>query len=486
MTGAPFKNFLKNAALLRSEKGALAIQVLIFSGITIILLSGFVVLMDIHLKLLRRDADNFAAFAIAEAGIEYYRWHLAHAPNDYRDGTGQSGPYVHDYRDKDGNLIGRFSLDITPPPTGSTVVAIQSTGKLSGNQEIEKVIRVQMGIPSFAKYAAALNANVRFGEGTEVFGEIHSNGGIRFDGLAHNIVASALTSYDDPDHSGGNEFGVHTHLAPTDPLPPTAVPVRTDVFEAGRQFPVPALDFAGITQTLSDIKADAQSAGFYAAPSGSGYYGYEVVLNTNDTFDLYKVSGLYVQGGCSNYLGQSGWGTWSVRTRSLVGNYPIPSNGLIFLEDNAWVRGQVNGARVTIASARFPDNPATRSSISVASDLLYSNYDGSDAVALIAQKDINIGMVSDTDLRVDAALVAQNGRVGRFYYSGGCSPYNVRSVITAYGIIVSNQRYGFAYTDGTGYQTRNLIYDSNLLYNPPPSFPLASDSYGNLSWEEIK
>ncbi|MBI5147889.1 MAG: hypothetical protein HZA37_01935 [Parcubacteria group bacterium] len=483
MTSARFKNITS----FRSERGALAIQVLIFSGITIILLSGFVVLMDIHLKLLRRDADNAAAFAIAEAGIEYYRWHLAHAPADYQDGTGQSGPYVHDYRDKDGNLIGQFSLNITPPPVGSTVVVIQSTGKLSGNQEIEKIIKVKMGIPSFAKYAAALNANVRFGEGTEVFGEIHSNGGVRFDGLAHNIVSSALISYDDPDHDGANEFGVHTHLSPTDPLPPASVPVRTDVFEAGRQFPVPALDFAGITQTLSTIKADAQSGGFYAASSGSGYYGYDVVLKTNDTFDLYKISRLYSPtSGCSNSNNQDGWGLWSIRTESLVGNYPIPANGLIFLEDNAWVRGQIDGARVTIASARFPDNPATRSSITVNADLLYSNYNGSDVIALIAQKDINIGFRSDTDLRVDAALVAQNGRVGRFYYSSSCTTYYTRNSIVSYGIIVSNQRYGFAYTDGTGYQTRSLIYDSNLLYNPPPSFPLASDSYGNLSWEEIK
>ncbi|MEK7520547.1 MAG: hypothetical protein AAB560_00515, partial [Patescibacteria group bacterium] len=118
MKNARLKNILKITPPLRSERGALAIQVLIFSGITIILLSGFVVLMDVHLKLLRHDADNAAAFAIAEAGIEYYRWHLAHAPADYQDGTGQDGPYVHDYRDKDGKVIGQFSLSITPPPVG--------------------------------------------------------------------------------------------------------------------------------------------------------------------------------------------------------------------------------------------------------------------------------------------------------------------------------------------------------------------------------
>ena len=100
-------------------------------------------------------------------------------------------------------------------------------------------------------------------------------------------------------------------------------------------------------------------------------------------------------------------------------------------------------------------------------------------------------MVSSDTLRIDAALIAENGRIGRYYYQppgGGnhCSPYHVRTQITTYGMIGSNQRYGFAYTDGTGYQTRNIIYDTNLLYGPPPSFPLTADFYQTISWDEIQ
>jgi hypothetical protein len=51
-------------------------------------------------------------------------------------------------------------------------------------------------------------------------------------------------------------------------------------------------------------------------------------------------------------------------------------------------------------------------------------------------------------------------------------------------MIATNQRYGFAYTDGTGYLIRNLNYDGSLLYGPPPSFPLTSDQYVTLTWEE--
>ena len=170
----------------------------------------------------------------------------------------------------------------------------------------------------------------------------------------------------------------------------------------------------------------------------------------------------------------------------------MPTNGIFFFEDDLWVRGQIDGQRVTVASGFFPDNATTRTSITLNDNLLYTKYDGTDVLALIAQNNINIGMVASTTLRIDAAVIAQNGRVGRYYYrapGGGsqrCSPYHTRSSITSYGMIGTNQRYGFAYTDGTGYQTRNLVYDANLLYGPPPGFPLTSDSYQIVSWEEVK
>lgn len=467
------------------QRGQLSLQVLIISAVAIIILSGLVLWADTAVRSAYRQADRSVAFAIAEAGIEYYRWHLAHAAQDFKDGTGQAGPYTHNYYNKDGVQIGQFILDITPPVVGSTIVTVKSTGKLTLNPNVQKILQVRMAIPSFAKYAAVLNAIVRFGEGTEVFGPIHSNGGIRFDGLAHNLVTSAVSSYDDPDHSGANEFGVHTHLAPVDPLPPGAVPNRPDVFMTGRQFPVPAVDFSGITQTLSQIKTNAQASGFYRGPSGSK--GYEIVFKTNDTFDLYRVNTVTSPpGGCSNSLSQDGWGTWTVNTRTLLGNYANPGNGLIFLEDDAWARGSISTARVTVAAAAFPDNPSTRKSITVNTNLVYTNYDGQDVLSLIAQKNINIGLTSDDVLRVDAALMAQNGRVGRYYYSSSCGSAYKRSTITSYGMIGSSQRYGFAYTDGTGYQIRNLNYDPNLLYGPPPSFPLTADYYTQISWSELQ
>jgi len=471
------------------NKGYILIQVIVFGSIAVYLLSALVGWTAVNIKAGRQAINREKSLQIAEAGIDYYRWHLAHAPTDFQDGTGGPGPYIHDFRDKDGNIIGQFSLDITPPPLGSTLVVVKSTGNVIGDTPLPREIVVQFAKPSIAKYAAVANAAMRFGEGTEVFGPIHSNGGIRFDGLAHNVVSSAVASYDDPDHAGGNEFGVHTHVNPVDPLPPAAAPSRPDIFEVGRQFPVPSVDFSGITADLAQMKSDAQTNGFYRPSAGA--LGYHLVLRTDDTFDLYQATSLLNSpSGCTNSANQSGWGTWSIQNQNLIGNFPFPANGIIFLEDDIFVDGQINSGRLTIVAAFLPDNPPFRKNIIVNNDLLYTNYDGSDVIGLIAQGSVHVGMVSEDDLRIDAALIAQNGRVGRYYYrppGGGsqrCSPNHARQTITLWGMIATNQRYGFSYTDGTGYQTRNLNYDGSLLYGPPPSFPLTSDQYITLSWEE--
>lgn len=478
------------------KRGLILVNALVFGTVAAIVISGLVAYGTAVVQSSRQLVGREQAFQIAEAGINYYRWHLAHAPTDYYDGnasTTSPGPYTHSFYDKDNNQVGQFNLTITPPPVGSTVVRIKSEGIYFGqNGNISRSVQVSLAIPSLAKFAVAANNVMRFGAGTEVFGPIHSNDGIRFDGVAHNLITSAKSTYIDPDSDACtvNSWAVHTCVSPSDPVPPTAVPNRTDVFAAGRSFPVPTIDFAGMTTDLSQIKTNAQSAGRYFAPSGS--QGYRILLKTNDTFEIYRVTALTnPSNACSNSAAQAadqdGWGTWSVRTQSYIGTYAIPANGLIFVEDHVWVEGTINTARVTIASARFPDSSSTRTSITVNNPLRYTNTDGTDSVALIAQNNINVGLVSSSTLQIDGAVIAQNGRVGRYYYNNSCTNY-LRTALTLYGMIATNKRYGFAYGSGpsSGYATRNIIYDGNLLYAPPPSFPLTSNQYQIVSWDEVR
>jgi hypothetical protein len=201
------------------------------------------------------------------------------------------------------------------------------------------------------------------------------------------------------------------------------------------------------------------------------------------------------------------WGTWTIN--GLVGSnqagasetmingtnadhsWPIPSNGVIFVDDNVWVDGTINNARVTVVSGIIGASSANSyTNITINTNLKYTNTDGSDVIGLIAQGNINAGMVSDDTYEIDGALVAENGRVGRFYYNSHCTlnsvDYSQRSSLTLEGMIATAIRYGFAYSDGTGYDIRNINYDGNLLYGPPPSFPQATNQYQVIEWQQVR
>lgn len=479
----------------KQKSGLILLNTLVFGSIAVIIIVALSSWFTVTYRGSRLVVEEETAFHIAEAGVEYYRWHLAHAPQDFTDGNpvGTPQPYVHDFLDKDGEKIGEFQLKITAPLAGSTLVTVESKGVLEGS-DVSKTVRVQLVKPTFAKYAFISNEEIRLGEGTEVFGAIHSNKGVRFEGFAHNLVTSAQLTYDDPDHSGPKEWGVHTHLDPVDPLPPIALPDRFDVFQSGREVGVPAIDFDGLTSTMADLKSKAQSNGRYHGSSGKS--GYNLVLRDNNTYQLYRVDSLRnTSTTCNNALGQPGWGSWSINKRVFIGTYQMPTNGVIFLEDHTWVEGKIKNNKLTIAVARFPEAPGQFRNIILNKDLKYTKYDGSDVIGLIAQGDISVGMYSDDNLDIDAAMIAKNGRIGRYYYrpptiSGtrsvaGCSPYHHRGEINVYGMIGTNERYGFGYTDNTGYKNRNIVYDVNLLYNSPPEFPLTADQYEIISWVEL-
>ncbi len=485
-----------------NRKGNILLSVLIFASIAVTVIIGLTNWGATMLKSIRTVAQKEQAFQIAEAGADYYQWHLAQYPSDYKDGTATSGPYVHNFYDKNGNLLGNYSLTITPPLPGSTVVKIVSVGTLA-TSTISKRIQKTLAIPSLAKFAVVANENLRFGDGTEVFGPIHSNGGIRFDGIAHNLMTSAMATYTDPD-SGIKQWGVYTTSGVDDPTPAVGpVNNRPDVFIAGRQFPVPSSDFAGMTLGLAQLQALAQPAAGGKEWSRSNKEGYQIIFKVTNgvtSYDIYKVNNLQaVPNGCGTDATASAqkngpkyfqWGTWSIKSpinnnRTLLGNYPIPSNGVIFVNDHVWVEGTINNARVTIAAGIIGNSDPTKdANITVNNDLRYTNYDGRDSIGLIAQGNINVGMVSADVLRIDAALVAEKGRVGRFYYNNSCTNSS-RSSLTLYGMIATFLRYGFAYTDNTGYDIRNIIYDNNLLYGPPPSFPQATNQYEVISWQQL-
>ena len=180
MTEFQFQNFNKN------EQGAILPALLIIGASFVIVIYGLLFVLTLQFDFARRQVASERALNIAEAGIEYYRWHLAHDPDDYQDGTGGPGPYVHDYLDPQGASIGQFSLQIDPPSAGSTIVTIRSTGESSEFPTVRRTIKVQYGTPSFAEFAFLSNGSYWYGTGSVVNGKVHSNNGIRMDGGYRN------------------------------------------------------------------------------------------------------------------------------------------------------------------------------------------------------------------------------------------------------------------------------------------------------------
>lgn len=459
---------------------ALAYGLIIMASVSIILTS-ILTFVTSQIKNSFYTNAKEQSFQIAESGIHFYKWYLAHNTDgrttqqiqafwDSGTALGVGTTYEADYTDPStGTVVGRYRIEVTPPTQGSTVAIAKSTGWTTKYPANTRTIQVRFRRPSWSEWSVLANDFMRFGEGTEVYGKLHSNQGIRFDGVAHNLVTSSVATFNDPDHNGGNEFGVHTHDSPEDPLPPAAVPARTDVFEAGREFPTVSKDFNGVLGDLAYMKSEAQ-----AGVNGSRYFdssnqGRHIILRTDGTFDIRTVRSFNSStNNINNY--QGGWST-----------YAIPDNGVIFVEGHVWLEGAIDGERVTIAAANLQSSALK--SVFIGNDITYTNYDGTDVIGVLAQNDVEIIRDSETDLRVDAALVAAQGRVGRANYGSSDN----KDVITVFGAIVTNERYGFAWTNGTqswGYTTRNLYYDNQLLYGPPPYFPTGTQ-YSIDLWEEL-
>ncbi|PIT86540.1 MAG: hypothetical protein COU33_02560, partial [Candidatus Magasanikbacteria bacterium CG10_big_fil_rev_8_21_14_0_10_43_6] len=440
-------------AYARNKKGSSLIYILVFGSVaTMIIISGVATYALFEHQASNRKHARDMSFHIAEAGIDYYRWHLAHNPTDFQDGTGQPGPYVHEYVDKNGTNIGFFSLEIDPPLAGSTVATIRSTGWVNWQPQTTRTIQVRAGFPALTDYTFLTNANMNFSFTTEVHGQVHSNGGIRFDGTSDSWVKSARDRYQ---YENQQHDGVWGGGGP----------------RAFWNFPVPAIDFNAITADLGAIRDSADDGGIHL--NSSGDEGWHVVFNGNN-FDLFRVTDVdcYPGSGRWRFNRWNGWfwdGTtycYDVGAEVFVANHQIPENGAVFIEDNTWVEGQVDG-RVTVGVGRFPVQ-APYETIYIQGNLTYAERSSDDVTGLLAQGDIIVPHDVPDTMTIDAALLSQFGVISRPYYDS-----DLKTLANVFGSQISYAGGGWKWTNGwgnviSGFVNTNHTYDANLSYYPPP------------------
>lgn len=475
------------------------------------------------------------AFNIAEAGLNYYLWHLNHNATDYRDGNCSPvtpdpalgyGPCDHNYVDANGVNEGTYAIYVNPQSNGSTIATVRSIGRIA-NTNIKRTVQAQIGSPSFASYAVASDSALWFGNTESADGPVESNQGVRMDGPSNSTVSSANATYVPPYSLGGDgstsQPGVWCSTTVTSPV---NCNTRS---KSAWIYPVPQIDFNQVASSLCTMKKVAFAANSATAslatqsnackqvptartssylPQRSKSYsltkGYLIALNTNGTYNLYYVNGENDQ--ATPY-------TSALTLQSVATNVTIPSSGVIFAEDNVWVLSNPTyHGRVTVAAGKLASGSSSSyANIVIAGPLLYSTKNGSDAIGLVAQNSVIVAPYAPPssgsfNFEIDGALLAETGEV---WYPGSyrTNPYkctrgwtSANQQLLFYGSVATRQTWTWTWLDGgspcgdaaydsvngyiSGVENNTTQYDYNLQYAPPPSYPLTS-GYNILSWREI-
>ena len=476
-----------------SERGSIMLLVIIFGGIfftMLVALSSFVLVGNRAQEVAHARAE---AFGIAEAGLEYYRWFLSHFPGNITNGTGQNGPFVVPYNDPEGGTVGTYTLSIVGNSACGAVQSIEVTSKGIPNDDpsVSSTLSARYSAPSVAAYSYIVGSSVWAGADRVINGPYHSNGGVRMDGTANAPVSSSLSTW-----NCTSNFG----CSPTQPSAPGVVG------SGGNQnlwtYPTPQVDFAGIAANFSTLKSTAATSGIYLPQYSSGNVkgaaykkGYHLIFNSNSTVtvkrvtSINKLTNVYPVDGSSGYTDDY----TKINNETLYQTYALPSDcSLIFVEDNTWVEGIVNG-KVTVVAAGVVDT-SFKPDIVLRGNITYASMDGTDGLTVIGAKNILIAPDSPQNMTLNGIFVAQSGAFGRNYYyypSGGCNgTYEPRGTLTILGTTVSNLRTGTAWGNGcgsgsnAGYQTRIDAFDRQNATNPPPFTPITSTQWQFVDWQQ--
>ncbi len=521
------------------KKGTALVYVLAIIGAAAVLFAGTIQFVVSHVRYNVSLEPDEQAFHVAEAGIFFYRWYLAHELEgktasqisdfwhndplgvddngdgdcddpDTADGDGDgTEAYVVDYEG-----IGQFKICIVAPEQYSTVLTIESEGIATSSGITKKrKIRARQRKPSWSEFAILANADMRLRQGTEVFGPIHVNGGFQFDGVAHNIVSSSVETYYASDADvRATRPGVWAAANPTSSGHKYLDTDDSEHFLVGKRFPVTVQDFNSLTSNFNEIREQSIEDGTFfdstklgrmiilGQPTPQQMQVYEV-----EDYDSHNLAPDVPTEVCSGGYWKKEWywngWRWRLRWVWVEGTctaiepivMDIPDDGVVYVQNNLWIEGVLPADYKVTFAAHHPSGSWKPRIFLGTDDIIYQDRDSDSVLGLTAEGNIELikdpepgASGSDKDeLRIDAVLLSQYGRVGRSNFR------DCEDTITIYGAIATNTRMGFGYNDGrcggggSGYQNRQLYFDGNLLYSPPPLFPTGG-SYAVDLWEEIK
>lgn len=417
------------------------------------------------------QAHDELAFQIAEAGLNYARWRLAHDPDNF-------GAEVHTITDQFAGDLGDYSLTFEAPVVGSSVVMITSVGTTVGQPERQFTVKARYGQPSLARFASITNGDVWYGG--PISGAVHANGGIRMDGSSDSLMTSAQLTYAcQPMHGCSSPFETKPGIWGSGTL------------QALWDFQVNSVNYAAITLDLAEMETEAVATNTYYGPSGGGSFGYQIEFIDDNTFSVSEVTSLGPN--VWSWTSDTGWlyASHDVGNLQFIENKSVPSNGVIYVEDMVWVKGDIRD-RVTVAAGDNDSNPPIEVDIILNGNISYGGvHDGTRSFGAIAERHIQIPWSGAPDsMSLDGAFIAQNGSFMRRHYPDCCGSeaHRLKTLMTRFGMIASNGVPVTAWVDEngvvvSGFQQGQSSYDPELLYGPPPYFP-SSGTYEFISWQE--
>jgi hypothetical protein len=448
-----------------------------------------------------RDRAYTDSLAIAEAGLNQYLWMVqsgnSSLANNYAiPGNNGADPHyqVFDFADPyDKHTIqGRYAILVTPPSASDSNISVKVTGKANDPLSTPRTVSAHVGQPSFSQYLLLTNDEVWIGGPLDRVwhGKTHSNTGICIDTANINdMITSARQTYSSG-MFGGTRNGVwsgHDYTVPSN-----------DPSRAYWHFAVPPIDFLTVTADFPALSALAVGNGInlpYSTSTAHDYtQGWYIKLLANQQYQIKRVTGetqsaTYSSGGSVG--GNLTLVTPSSPVPSGVLNYP--TNGIIYVNDNVWVEGTGLSGRITIASSGQLNGSGKTAAtdINIVGDLTYAAKDGTVAVGLIAQNNVEIpayapwkksGTISTMDMEIDCALIAEKGKE---YVNASDLGGPDRDMLSIYGSVSSYTRpYRYNTGNGGGFAQGSNTYDPYLLHNPPPYFPTAG-SYQIIDWNEL-
>ena len=458
--------------------------VIVFGGIFFTLLaalSGFI-LVGNRAETNTRAKDE--GLAIAEAGLNYYRWFLSHFPGNTQNGTGHAGPYVTTFTDpQNGATVGTYSLAVTGNASCGIVQSmdVTSTGVPSDAPGVSTVLQARFAPPSVALYSYIVGESVWAGADRIINGPYHGNGGVRMDGTANAPVTSSLSTW-----NCTSSFG----CSPAQGSAPGVVGNGTN--QNLWSYPTPQIDFSAIASDFSTLKSTSVANGIYLprySTSGNPNLGYHLIFNADGTITVKKVTSvtsLTVQPVNSN---DSSTDHSLIHTETFYETVTPPAGcGAIFVEDNTWIEGTIP-SKLTVVVANVT-NVGVVPNVFLKNNIQYVTTDGSDGFTVISAGDILITADSPSNMTLNGVFVAQSGAFGRNLYA--CpGTYEPKGTLTILGTTVSNLRTGTKWVNGcggsdAGYQTRVDAFDRQNSTNPPPFTPTTSTQWQFINWQQLQ